>query len=331
MQDNSMSLENVDVPIGSGYFRSYITSDEKDFVKYLLEIKEKAKTKYSLVKIVISLPFLLIGASSLLASITAPLFMLSNPQVFPLIGYEWPSVSALAFLSILSLGLFSMGIFFLTLALILLLPRSFWTPQMEETLRLMQRLKQAGVLENYIEPPTDKQPFFRLKQVSIYWDLEWSCPFLFQQYLPLLGPLSLSAQTLLLFALVPGTISLILFSLLELFTSGNLFDSLDTLLFSIPGIIIIVFLGKNFIKGIISGYYPLKKGMISKQKEKIHTLLLKTKTDPDFILVNQNNLARLYSVPNIPLPILVQAYSLFLVVYPAIAIIISFMFRYFYF
>ncbi|MFX1254615.1 MAG: hypothetical protein ACFFCZ_23590, partial [Promethearchaeota archaeon] len=319
MQNKSIDLENVDLPLNIGYFRSRIVADKKDFVKYLLEIKERAKTKDStkmkILKLLVSILFLILGIASLVTSIIIPIFLISNSEVRSLLELElgWSSPFAL----FISLGLFSMGVFFLTFVFIFLRPRSYWSPQLEETLRLMHRLKQADILDKYIESPTDNKPFFRLKNVSIYWDLEWSYPFLFQHYLPLLGPLSLSAQTLLIFALVPGLISLIFFSLLEFLTAQ---EFSDTLLFSFMGLIIISFLAKNLIRGILQGYYPLKKRMIIKQKEKLHALLLEQNLDSNFILVNQNNLNRLYSMPNIPLPILVQAYSLFLVIYPAIAI-----------
>jgi hypothetical protein len=170
-----------------------------------------------------------------------------------------------------------------------------WSRFHDQTLLLSERLINTGLLNEYIQFSTneDGNNEFKLKKISVDFQIEWIFPFIFQDFPPLL------TEIMLLSFIFPFAIA----------TLASLIIALSTFDFLVSGIMLILF--SLIILGVISNsttiykswsnYSQIRNAMIDKQQSLLHYLTLQGESDLT-ILRNENNLARLEKMHPFPLP-----------------------------
>ncbi len=167
-----------------------------------------------------------------------------------------------------------------------------WSSFHDQTLALVKRLTDAGIIENFIQYESEKKRF-KLTKVSIDFQIQWIFPFLFLEFPPLLF------EVLLLSFLLPFSIATIVSLIAAYFSSDIL-----TIIISVALLALIVFgiFNSTFtIAKLWLNYHKLHKSMVNRQEELIHSLVLNSADDLT-ILRNEKNLDRLKSMHPFPLP-----------------------------
>ncbi|UCE12784.1 MAG: hypothetical protein JSV04_11390 [Candidatus Heimdallarchaeota archaeon] len=270
----------------------------RSFVTYLEEEKRKFNRPPSrprkVFALTISLILGLFGISSAAFSlgliIDVILGTYVNPETFPGVPSEltaglFIAVGIAAFLGI---------IFSIVTILLKFFNQSNWSSYHDQMLSLFTRLESAGQLDNYIVfDDSRRKNGFKLKQISVDFDIEWVFPFIFDEFPPLLFELLLLSFLLPFF--VTTTIS-IFFAILEI-------EWISILILGF--LLLLIFFG--FTQSGVAIYKSWRKYnlinslMISKQQEVIHSLILEN-SDNLTIIRHQNNLTRLVSMSEFPLP-----------------------------
>ncbi|WP_455465271.1 hypothetical protein [Candidatus Hodarchaeum mangrovi] len=178
------------------------------------------------------------------------------------------------------------------------LTKAHWSRFHNQTLALIGRLEEERILENYITlERNDNASFFKLKKISIDFQIQWLFPFIFDAFPPLLLEISL------LSFLLPFSISTIV-SLLVYIIAFDFF----LLIISCILMVAIIFGFFTSIKAIShswSTYIWIRNLMINRQQEIIHKLILQ-QADNLEILVNEQNLTRLEKMHPFPLPAIIR-------------------------
>jgi hypothetical protein len=192
--------------------------------------------------------------------------------------------------------------------------KAHWSRFHDQTLALIGRLDEEGILEHYISfKRTDDAFQFKMKRISIDFQIQWLFPFIFDAFPPLLLEISL------LSFLLPFSISTLV-SFFILFFSFDWFS----FIFSSVLMVAVIF---GFISSIYSMVHSWRKYdwirnlmidrqqeirnlMIDRQQEIIHTLILQQEDNLE-ILMNKQNLTRLEQMHSFPLPAFVRISATF--------------------
>ena len=170
-----------------------------------------------------------------------------------------------------------------------------WSRFHDQTLLLAERLANTNLLNDYIQFTTnkDEQNGFKLKKLSVDFQIEWIFPFIFQDFPPLLF------EIMLLSFMFPFLIATLVSLIVALSTLDLLVSGLMLILFGF--IILGVISNSTTIMRLFSKYSFIRNAMIDKQHAIIHNLALQGENDLS-ILRNEYNLARLVKMHPFPLP-----------------------------
>ena len=173
--------------------------------------------------------------------------------------------------------------------------KSNWSRFHNQTLLLTERLVNAGLLKEYIQftESENGEKGFKLKNLSVDFQIEWIFPFIFQDFPPLLFEIML-LSFLFPFSIATLVSLIVALSTFDWFVGGAMF-----LLFIL--IIVGVISNSTTIYKSWSNYSQIRNAMIDRQHGIIHNLILQGENDLS-IIRNENNLARLKKMHPFPLP-----------------------------
>ncbi|MFX1254435.1 MAG: hypothetical protein ACFFCZ_22675 [Promethearchaeota archaeon] len=273
----------------------------ENFADYLQKEEEKFNIPRSktakILAIILSLVLIFVSLLAIIATmdLIIELIIGSIPtgEIIPGIPNEVSIAIQIAVLIATALGCIFASI---TIIYVNFFTQKNWSMFHNQLLALCRRLEKVDLLENYIIFQKDEDRF-RLTKISTDWELEWVFPFIFTDFPPLL------IEILLMSFLLP-------FSLSTLVGIGFAIAAQDLLTTIVPCVLMIPIIFGFYkalpaIYHILRIYYLVRKAMIIKQQEKLHSLILE-KADELTILRNQNNLSRLLSRHPFPLPSLIR-------------------------
>jgi hypothetical protein len=186
-----------------------------------------------------------------------------------------------------------------------------WTDYHEELYRLVKKLREMDLLEEFFILHKETQSF-HLKKMSINWEMEWVYPFIFNTFPPYFHEM--------------GEISIYIFSLISL--PLPILVSIATLnknLIFLPillGIALFLFVMAFWrSRKLIQTYRSFKiiqKILIKRQQDKLLHLLFQENVDQLLIHLNRENLYRLASERSIPTSFPLVPLSILLSIFSAI-------------